>query len=153
MPKVTRRQLIADVGAATQAYQRATQALDDEVGRALGVGPADLRCLDWLVDEPRSASELARRVGLTPAATTSMIDRLERKGFVRRAADPADRRRVLVEMTEEGQRRTWELYEPMVTEGMPLLEGSTTAELERLIKHLTAIREITERYEERLRAR
>ena len=153
MPKVTRRQLIADVGAATQAYQRATQALDDEVGRALGVGPADLRCLDWLVDEPRSASELARRVGLTPAATTSMIDRLERKGFVRRTSDPADRRRVLVEMTEQGQQRTWELYEPMVLEGMPLLEGCTTAELELLVKHLVAIREITERHEERLRSR
>ncbi|MFC7487376.1 MarR family winged helix-turn-helix transcriptional regulator [Knoellia sp. CPCC 206453] len=141
------------MGTATQAYQRATQALDDEVGRALGVGPADLRCLDWLVDQPRSASELARRVGLTPAATTSMIDRLERKGFVRRTSDPADRRRVLVEMTEQGQRRTWELYEPMVIEGMPLLEGCTTAELELLVKHLVAIREITERHEERLRSR
>lgn len=153
MPKITRRQLIADVGAATQAYQRATQALDDEVGRALGVGPADLRCLDWLVDAPRSASELARRVGLTPAATTSMIDRLERKGFVRRTSDPDDRRRVLVEMTQEGQQRTWELYEPMVAEGAPLLEGCTVAELELLVKHLTSIREITERYEERLRSR
>lgn len=152
MPKITRRQLIADVGSALQAYQRATQALDDEVGRALGVGPADLRCLDWLVDEPRSASELARRVGLTPAATTSMIDRLERKGFVRRTADPADRRRVLVEMTEEGQRRTWELYGPMVTEGMPMLESLTTAELTLFVKHLVAIREITECHEERLRS-
>lgn len=152
MPRVTRRQLIAEVGAATQAYQRATQSLDDEVGRRLGVGPADLRCLDWLVDEPRSASELARRTGLTPAATTSMIDRLERKGFVRRTADPADRRRVVVEMTEEGHRRTWELYGPMVTEGLPMLESLSTAELELLVKHLVAIREITERHEERLRS-
>ena len=151
MPRRTRRQLIADIGTATSAYQRATQALDDEVGRRLGVNAADLRGLDWLTDEPRTASELARRTGLTPAATTSMIDRLERKGFVRRAADPSDRRRVLVEMTEEERRRTWELYEPMVVDGAPLLESCSTAELELLARHLVAIREITERHEERLR--
>ncbi|KGN38212.1 MarR family winged helix-turn-helix transcriptional regulator [Knoellia subterranea] len=152
MPRVTRRQLMAEIGAATSAYQRATQALDDEVGRRLGVNAADLRGLDWLTDQPRTASELARRTGLTPAATTSMIDRLERKGFVRRTSDPGDRRRVLVEMTEEGQRRTYELYEPMVLEGMPVLDSLSTSELQLLATHLVAIREITERHEDRLRS-
>ncbi|MGY5124885.1 MarR family winged helix-turn-helix transcriptional regulator [Streptomyces nigrescens] len=44
-----------------------------------------------------TSGELAARTGLTTGATTRLIDRLERAGFVRRAADPADRRKVIVE--------------------------------------------------------
>ncbi|MCM1971400.1 MarR family transcriptional regulator [Streptomyces sp. ZAF1911] len=44
-----------------------------------------------------SSGELATRTGLTTGATTRLIDRLERAGYARRAADPGDRRRVIVE--------------------------------------------------------
>ncbi|MFI5983648.1 MarR family winged helix-turn-helix transcriptional regulator [Streptomyces sp. NPDC051555] len=44
-----------------------------------------------------SSGELSARTGLTTGATTRLIDRLERAGYARRAADPADRRRVIVE--------------------------------------------------------
>ncbi|WP_229891226.1 MarR family winged helix-turn-helix transcriptional regulator [Streptomyces mashuensis] len=44
-----------------------------------------------------SSGELATRTGLTTGATTRLIDRLEKAGFARRAADPRDRRRVIVE--------------------------------------------------------
>ncbi|HET6635747.1 MAG TPA: MarR family transcriptional regulator [Streptomyces sp.] len=43
------------------------------------------------------SGELAALAGLTTGATTRLIDRLERAGFARRAADPKDRRRVIVE--------------------------------------------------------
>ena len=49
---VARRQLVGELGAALQRYQRSVQAYDDAVGRALALGPADLRCLDWLADGP-----------------------------------------------------------------------------------------------------
>jgi len=39
---------------------------------------------------------------LSSAGITSRIDRLERRGFVRRLADPNDRRGVMVELTDEG---------------------------------------------------
>ena len=39
---------------------------------------------------------------LSSAGVTSRIDRLERRGFVRRLADPDDRRGVLIELTDEG---------------------------------------------------
>jgi len=48
-----------------------------------------------------SAGEIARRSGLATASVTNLIDRLEQKGFVRRVADPADRRRVMVEAVGE----------------------------------------------------
>ncbi len=48
-----------------------------------------------------SAGQLAAEAGLTSGAITAAIDRMERAGYVRRVADPEDRRRVLVEPTEK----------------------------------------------------
>jgi DNA-binding MarR family transcriptional regulator len=147
----SRQTLVGELGQALQAYQRSTQAFDDEVGRALGLNPADLRCLDWLTEGPTSATRLAEATGLSAAATTSMIDRLERKGFVRRRRHETDRRQVIVEMTEDGQARTWAMYGPLVEAGMPLLAKFSVAELEAMRDHLIAIRGLTDAAAERLR--
>ena len=56
--------------------------------------------LDWAGALP--AGELARRVGVTSGAITGAIDRLERRGLVRRVKDPGDRRRVIVELRRDG---------------------------------------------------
>ena len=148
-----RQALIGELGQAMQAYQRSTQAFDDEVGRVLQVNPVDLRCLDWLTGGPMSASRLAEATGLSAAATTSMIDRLERSGFVRRRKHDTDRRQVLVEMTDAGRSRTWELYGPLVASGAPLLASFSVAELEAMRDHLNAIRDLTDVERERLRER
>ena len=49
-----------------------------------------------------SPTHLARGLMLSSAGVTSRIDRLERRGYVRRLADPNDRRGVLIELTDEG---------------------------------------------------
>jgi DNA-binding MarR family transcriptional regulator len=147
----TRQALIAEIGRALQAYQRATQAFDDEVGRVLGLNPVDLRCLDWLSEGALTASRLAEATGLSAAATTAMIDRLERKGFVRRRRDGGDRRQVLVEMTEDGERRVGALYGPLVAEGGPLLSSFTREQLAVMRDQLIGMREITDRHRARLR--
>ncbi len=99
----SRQAAMAGVGDAMQRYQRSVQAFDDAVGRHLQLGPADLRCLDWLVDGPKTAGQLSSATGLRPAATTALIDRLEKKGWVERVRSDADRRQVLVQMTAEGR--------------------------------------------------
>src|SRR6476469_425129 len=118
----SRDNLIGGLGLAMQRYQRSVQAFDDAVGRRLGLGPADLRCLDWLVDGPLSAGQLSGATGLRPAATTARIDRLERRGLVRRRRSEEHLRTVLVEMTEQGHAVTWECYGPLVSAGRPLVE-------------------------------
>ncbi len=138
------------LGLAMQRYQRSVQAFDDAVGRALGLGPADLRCLDWLADGPKTAGQLSAATGLRPAATTALIDRLTTKGYVRRTRSDDDRRQVLVEMTPEGQSRTWAAYGPLVAEGADILAGLTVAEMERMREHLDAIRELTDRHREQV---
>jgi len=48
-------------------------------------------------------AEIGRHVVVSSAAITSLIDTSERKGYVRRAPDPADRRRTWVALTPEGR--------------------------------------------------
>ena len=141
-----REQLVHALGNAMQQYQRSVQAFDDTVGRALGLGPADLRCLDWLVDGPKSAGQLSTATGLRPAATTALIDRLAKRGLVRRTRSDADRRTVLVEMTELGQTRTWEAYGPLVRAGQPMLDELDTEQLEFMADYLRRMTALTDEH-------
>ena len=50
-----------------------------------------------------SPTRLFKGLMLSSAGITNRLDRLERRGYVRRKPDPADRRGVLVELTEDGR--------------------------------------------------
>jgi len=50
-----------------------------------------------------SASQLCKGISYDPGAMTRMIDRLEAKGFIRRARSAEDRRAVRLELTAEGK--------------------------------------------------
>jgi DNA-binding MarR family transcriptional regulator len=141
---------VTEIGWAMQRYQRSVQEFDDAVGRRLGLGPADLRCLDWLADGPKTAGELARATALTPAATTALVDRLARKGFVERYRSDEDRRQVLVRMTTEGTKRTMALYGPLVDDGQRLLADVSDRELRLMHRYLEAITQLTDRHRARL---
>jgi len=54
--------------------------------------------------EADSVSDVARLVDLDPGAITRLADRLEKKGFLRRTSDPADRRAVILSLTRAGRR-------------------------------------------------
>ncbi|MFI6941229.1 MarR family winged helix-turn-helix transcriptional regulator [Streptomyces sp. NPDC050418] len=66
--------------------------------KSCGLGATDLYALNTLeLTGPLTPGELGARTGLTTGPTTRLIDRLEQAGYVRRAADPTDRRKVIVE--------------------------------------------------------
>ena len=50
-------------------------------------------------------SDLAKRLGLTPAAMTHRIDRMVAEGLVTRERDESNRVRVIVELTDEGREK------------------------------------------------
>ena len=71
--------------------------LSATIAARAGITPTDLESLDLLRRHgPMTAGSLADMTGLTTGAITGMIDRLERRGYARREADPSDRRRVIV---------------------------------------------------------
>ncbi|HSL33364.1 MAG TPA: MarR family transcriptional regulator [Candidatus Limnocylindrales bacterium] len=147
------RQAVAqELGAAVQAYQRCTDAFDDVVAAHLDLNRTDLRCLDWLSEGPRTIGSLAAATGLSSAATTTLVDRLERKGFVQRVRDTGDRRRILVELTGQAIERSAELYGPLVTEGNRMIERYSEAELALVRDYLRASIELTDRHRRRIAA-
>ena len=129
-------------------------AFDALAARRLGVNMTDLHCLNIL--ESRSgltAGELALEAGLTSGAVTGVIDRLERVGYARRAADPGDRRKVKVEVTAAFYDRADEIWSPLKRDWDEVLARLfTTRELDEMAMFLRATNDLARRHLERLRA-
>jgi len=67
-----------------------------------GLSESDIETLEALMDMGAStAGRLSELTGLTSGAVTRVVDRLEQAGYVQRIPDPADRRRVIVEVVPE----------------------------------------------------
>jgi DNA-binding MarR family transcriptional regulator len=93
----------APSGPLHEAYRRylgAVVLFHQAAAESTGLGSTDFQALNLLdLHGSMRSGELARWTGLSTGATTRLIDRLESAGLVRRAADPSDRRKVLVEPT------------------------------------------------------
>ncbi len=74
-----------------------------------------LACAFIAASGPRTPSEIAERLQVTTASVTELVDRLERNGLVRRIPHPTDRRKLLVMLTVEGERKS-ELMQERFTE-------------------------------------
>lgn len=74
------------------------------IGRKLGMSVTDNECLSYLTMKGvATPSQLAQYTGLTSGSTTTMLDRLEKAGYITRRPNPDDRRGVLVEATRAWQ--------------------------------------------------
>ncbi|HEY0602791.1 MAG TPA: MarR family transcriptional regulator [Herpetosiphonaceae bacterium] len=101
MPESQREELIAAVIAASQESSTTAVFFHTAIAERVGLGATDEKTLFILSRAGRlTAGEIAQQTGLTTASVTSLIDRLERKGFVRRVRDPKDRRKIFVELNE-----------------------------------------------------
>jgi DNA-binding MarR family transcriptional regulator len=81
------------------------------VADRVGLHISDLRCLLLLADHPRTPGTLAAQLGITPAAVTAMVDRLESDGYVTRRRDSGDRRKVMVSAQPDRLAAVEEAYE------------------------------------------
>lgn len=90
-------------------------SVHEVVAASLGINATDLRCLELLEgEEQMTPSRLAGLAGLTTGAVTGVLDRLEAAGFVRREADPSDRRRFIVRPVPERMAHVAAAYQPVL---------------------------------------
>jgi DNA-binding MarR family transcriptional regulator len=90
------------------ALRRIAQSLDTyskTIEHEAGLTLPQLLLLEALrsEDEPPTAGRLAQRVSLTQGTVTSILDRLEARGLIRRTRSDDDRRRVIVTLTSRGR--------------------------------------------------
>ena len=89
--------------------------------------------------EPLSAGLLARRLHVQPSAATSVLDRLEVAGHVRREPHPSDRRRTVVRMQPQALAVAQEFFVPLADRMHAGAEAFTAAELETAVRFLAAM--------------
>jgi DNA-binding MarR family transcriptional regulator len=101
-PRQSRRAILDELARVGRENSDATVLFHSTIAGLLDLHATDYKVLGILERSgPMSAGEIARHSGLAAASVTNLIDRLEQKGFVRRVADPADRRRVMVEAVSD----------------------------------------------------
>jgi DNA-binding MarR family transcriptional regulator len=79
-----------------------------------------------------SPTRLGKGLMLSSAGVTSRVDRLERRGLVRRLPDPDDRRGVIVELTEQGRDVVDAAVAALTVSDRDLMERLDPAEAEQL---------------------
>ena len=150
MSMTDRDQLIDAIGRMIMRWQDATQKFDEMVGKIYDLNVSERLCLSFLFHGPQTASRIAQEVNLTPPAVTALIDRLERRGFVRRRRDEGDRRKVLIEAAEKTEQLTAEVYGPVAKAGASMLAKFTETELQLLQRLLAQSIELQQKLTEDL---
>jgi DNA-binding MarR family transcriptional regulator len=149
----TRDELVSEVEDQCRAYHVAVDQVDEAVAMCARVNRTDLRCLDILERRgPLSAGELASASGLTTGAVTTVLDRLETVGYARRERDLDDRRRVLVNVTDEVRAAARELYGPLAAAHAETYTDFSDDDLAVIRKFLRRSREVNERHAAWLRS-
>ena len=129
-------EITAAIGKAISQWQDATALFDEEVGARLNLSSSERQCLACLAHGPRPAREIADATRLTRAAVTSLIDRLEARGLLKRTPDEHDRRQVLVSMTAKAEQLTMQYYGPIVAEGTKFLARFSRKELATILRFI-----------------
>lgn len=89
-----------DLKSAIRRDQLATGLFDETLAQFLGINATDGRCLEIIsLSGSLTAGQIAEQARLTTGAVTTLLDRLERAGYVRRVRDDGDRRKVWIETT------------------------------------------------------
>ncbi len=128
---------------ATRKLTRSALMHQHVIAQHSGLHVTDAECIDFLLEMgPSTAGALAKATGLTTGAMTNVIDRLEKAGFVKRSADPNDRRKVIVSYLPEKHINTKKLYAALAKNVQQLFEGYSAEQLNFLTTYTTALTEI-----------
>ena len=84
-------------------------------------------------DHRLGAKDLVRMTMVGSSAMTNRVDRLAERGLVHREVDPANRRRVLIGLTDEGLAMVDRVVEDHVANESRLLEGLDPGEREQFV--------------------
>ncbi|WP_040739363.1 MarR family winged helix-turn-helix transcriptional regulator [Nocardia tenerifensis] len=151
---MSKDELIGQVGSQLRLLQRSFDTFDEAAAGHLGLNRTDLRCLDVVLGRgPLAAGELSAELKLSPAATTTVIDRLERAGLVTRAQDAVNRRRVLVAPTDAARGVAEDIFEPVGQAGAKALGRYDSDQLALILDFLRTALRVHREQAERLVAR
>src|SRR6202451_1701995 len=105
-----------------------------------GLGLTDMQLLHMLqLYGPSTPSRLAAWTRLSSGGITVALDRLEKSGSLRREANPADRRSLLITLIPTRLRKVAAMYEGVENETRRLLGTLPQADLEAVVRFFEAM--------------
>ncbi len=90
--------------------------------------------------EPLAGHVIAERLLVSSASMTSLLDTLERRGLVERHRHPSDRRKVLIQLTDEAHEIVDRMLPAVHAAATEALADLTERDREQLIAWLTTVR-------------
>jgi DNA-binding MarR family transcriptional regulator len=112
------------------------------IANQLEIAVTDIHAIGALLEfGPIGAGRLAELMGMTTGATTRLVDRLERGGYVTRQPDPEDRRRVVLQLVEHRVADIGRYYEPMAERWQQQVAGYSDDQMRFLVEFLRTGRE------------
>jgi DNA-binding MarR family transcriptional regulator len=117
----------------------------------LGVNVTDMECLGFLFNKRiASPTELAKYTGLSSGATTAMLDRLEKGGFIERRPNPDDRRGTHIVLAKSGAEKVAPWYAPVGKAQEELISNYSEKDLQLIADFFEQYAKVWERVREKL---
>ena len=115
------------------------QAAHERRARELGISPTLARLLHELRNRTPMINELAGLLGLDKSSTSGLVDRAQRRGYVRRVPSQIDRRSVRVRLTDAGRALTEVVAAQFSEDVHALLEPLPAGDREQLTRLLSDV--------------
>lgn len=150
----------AELEAQIIADARALTAESDQIGRFFAaihrVHPSDFQALlHVLVAEtggsPLAAGELRKRMGVSGAAITYLVERMIESGHLRREADPADRRKVILRYADHGRDVAAAFFAPLGRHTHAAMADMDDADLAAAHRVFSALIDAMRRFQDELK--
>ena len=101
---IEEEQIVKEIVSGIRWLTRAVYLESAKISKRFGLTVAQSTALrNLIVHGPISSADLSRKMYVTPANITGIVDRLEKKGLVKRSRQAVDRRIVLLSSTEKGE--------------------------------------------------
>jgi DNA-binding MarR family transcriptional regulator len=134
-----------------RSLRRIIRAIDQHsrrLSRKFNLTVPQLVCLRQLIlSGPSTPGNLAAKVFLSQATVTGILDRLEARDLIRRERSSPDRRRVIVSLTDAGQRLArempWPLQERFAARLAALPEAGQQV-IDQVLKQIVEMMEVRE---------
>ena len=146
--KPQRRELLARLWDLGRIMSTQTVFLHQAIAQSVGLNATDTKCVELILRGPESgvsAGWISQMTGLTSGAITHILDRLEKRKFVKRIRDTRDRRKVFVQVRPESLAPLTPRFEAIGNAYLGFLEKYSDKELQLICGYLEGTSEVSAR--------
>ncbi|HEY1786564.1 MAG TPA: MarR family transcriptional regulator [Verrucomicrobiae bacterium] len=146
MQKKERHELLKRMWELGREMSTQTVFLHQAIAQSAGLNATDTKCMDLILrceEDHVTAGWLSQQSGLTTGAITHILDRLEKRRYLRRVRDTHDRRRVFITVNPASLKPLEPKYEAIGHAYMAMLEQFSDAELQLICDYLEKTSEIS----------